>query len=433
MKSSDPLAIPTPSRAIKASVSLPGSKSYTNRALPIAALARGTSTLFGALDSDDTRYMVDALETLGFDVHPDWAAETIEIEGSDGSIPALSADLYLGNSGTSMRFLTAMVALGHGVFRLDGTARMRQRPLSPLIDGLRSIGVDVQSESGTGCPPVRVRANGLPGGTITMPGHLSSQYFSAVAMVLPYAMSAMVIEVAGDLVSKPYLEMTASTMREFGVNLHHDDFKSFWVAPGQTYVGRSYDIEPDASAASYFFALAAVTGGEITVARLPFTSRQGDVRFVDILERMGCVVQRATDSITVCGPEQLRGIDVDMNAISDTVQTLAAIAPFADSPVHIRNVGHIRLKETDRLAAVVTELRRMGVVVEEHADALTIYPTTPRAATIRTYDDHRMAMSFAIAGARVPGVQIADPECVAKTVPGFWGLLFPVLGHSAPD
>jgi 3-phosphoshikimate 1-carboxyvinyltransferase len=265
-----------------------------------------------------------------------------------------------------------------------------------------------------------------------MRGDVSSQYFSAAAMVMPYAMRPLQLGVDGEMVSRPYLDMTASTMRAFGVELHNSAYRGFFVEPGQRYHGCSYAIEPDASAASYFFALAAVTGGRVTVEHLPPTSVQGDVRFVDVLERMGCRVERGTTDVTVEGPSRLRGVDVDMNTISDTVQTLAAIAPFASSPVTIRNVRHIRYKETDRLAAIATELRRLGVPVEESEDGIEIHPAAPRPRTVRTYDDHRMAMSFAILGARAPGIRIADPGCVAKTIPAFWELLFPLLGHAPP-
>jgi 3-phosphoshikimate 1-carboxyvinyltransferase len=423
----DPLEIPLVTRPVEARVSLPGSKSYTNRALPIAALASGTSQLRGVLDSDDTRYMVAALQQLGLTLEADWATQEILLHGCAGNLPQTGADLFVGNSGTSMRFLTALACVGHATVTLDGTPRMRQRPLAPLIDGLRSLGVDIAAVHGNGCPPVRVRANGLPGGTLRMPGNLSSQYFSAVAMVLPHARERLEVEVEGDLVSKPYLDMTAATMDAFGVPLYHDEYRRIWVEPDRQYTGRTYDIEPDASAASYFFALAAVSGGSITVERLPSTSRQGDLQFIDVLQRMGCTVVRGTDAITVHGGPTLHGVSVDMNAISDTVQTLAAIAPFATGPVHVHNVSHIRLKETDRLAAVARELRRLGIRVEEAEDALTIHPGQPRPAVVETYDDHRMAMSFAITGTRTPGLRIADPGCVAKTVPGFWDLLFPLL------
>lgn len=423
----DPLDVPVATGPVSGRVTLPGSKSYTNRALPIAALADGVSTIRGALESDDTRYMAAALSRLGIAVAPDWDASTIRVSGQGGHLRAQRAELFLGNSGTSMRFLTALATLTRGDVRLDGTARMRERPLAPLIDGLAELGVDIRSESDNGCPPVIVRSSGLPGGTIRMRGDVSSQYFSAVAMVLPYAQEPLEIRVDGELVSKPYIEMTAEAMAAFGVELHHDNYRRLWVEPGQRYRARHYVVEPDASAASYFFALAAVTGGTITVEHLPPTSHQGDLAFVDVLESMGCLVERTLDDITVTGPTQLAGIEIDMNAISDTVQTLAAIAPFASGQVVIRNVRHIRDKETDRIAAMATELRRMGVDVDEVDDGLTIRPSAPQPATIQTYEDHRMAMSFAIAATRVPGTSIADPGCVAKTVPGFWSLLMPLL------
>jgi 3-phosphoshikimate 1-carboxyvinyltransferase len=427
----DPLSVPLAAGPVVGRVARPGSKSYTNRALPIAALARGESQLLGALDSDDTRYMVAALQTLGVPIEADWQSGQLRVSGQDGRLARTRAELFLGNSGTSMRFLTALVTLGQGVYRLDGSRRMRERPLGPLVDGLRNLGVDIRSETGNGCPPIVVRAAGLPGGHVTMRGDVSSQYFSAVAMVLPYAQAPLEIEVAGDLVSKPYLDMTARAMQDFGVTLRHENYHRVWVDVGQRFQGHTYAIEPDASAASYFFALAAVAGGEISVQRLPPTSLQGDLRFVDVLEQMGCSVTRGADAVTVVGPDQLRGVDVDMNDISDTVQTLAAIAPFADSTVTLRNVAQIRHKETDRLAACATELRRLGVSVEELPDGLVIQPAQPQPAVVQTYDDHRMAMSFAITATRSPGVRIADPACVAKTVPSFWSLLFPLLGRAA--
>lgn len=428
----DPLTVPLARGPVTGSVSLPGSKSISNRVLPMAALARGRSVLDGVLDSDDTRHMLVALQALGFDAQADWATARVTIDGRGGAIPAPSADVFLGNSGTSVRFLTALVALGTGDFRIDGTERMRQRPLAPLVDGLRALGVALTDEGTPGNPPLVVHAQGLPGGTIRMRGDLSSQYFSALAMVAPYATTRLTVEVEGTLVSQPYLDMTAATMRDFGVALERDGYERFWTEPNQAYAARDYLIEPDASAASYFFALAAVTGGSITVERLGRTSIQGDMAFIDVLTRMGCSVTQTDTTTTVTGPQTLRGIDIDMNAISDTVQTLAAIAPFADGPVTMRNVEHIRGKETDRLSACTTELRRLGVTVEERADGLTITPGTPQPATIQTYDDHRMAMSFALTGVRAEGIQIADPACVAKTVPTFWSLLFPLLGVPAP-
>ncbi len=422
----DPLPVPRAKGPVNARVVLPGSKSYTNRVLPIAALAGGTSTIRGVLDSDDTRFMVEALIALGFEVDADWEHETVRVVGGGGAIPTTTADLFLGNSGTSIRFLTALCALGHGTYTLDGVDRMRERPIGPLVEGLRQLGTEIDYLGQPGHPPIRLRANGIPGGTVTMAGNLSSQYFTALAMIAPYAATQLEIVVDGELVSKPYLDITASAMRAFGVELRSDGYQHFNVTAGEHYAATDYQVEPDASSASYFFALAATTGGEITVAGLAPDSAQGDLRFVDVLEEMGCKVTRNSE-VSVQGPEVLRGVDVDMHDISDTAMTLAAIAPLASSPTTIRNVANIRLKETDRIRAVATELRRMTIEVEELEDGLVIEPGSPRAATIQTYDDHRIAMAFGILAAKTGSISISDPGCVSKTVPNFWQILLPLL------
>ncbi|HEX3721997.1 MAG TPA: 3-phosphoshikimate 1-carboxyvinyltransferase, partial [Nitrolancea sp.] len=328
--------------------------------------------------------------------------------------------LFVGNSGTTARFITALLALGHGSYRVDGVERMRLRPIAPLIDALRQLGVEASSLNDDGCPPVQVVSRGLTGGVARLAGDTSSQYFSALLMVGPLTQTGLEIEVEGDLVSKPYIDMTAATMRAFGAQMENEGYHRFFVPGGQNYHAIDYGVEPDASAASYFFALAAATGGHVRVLNLGTSSGQGDARFVDVLEQMGCVVKREEHALEVQGPAQLRGIDVDMNAISDTVQTLAAIAPIADSAVTIRNVGHIRHKETDRISALVTELRRLGVDVVERDDGLTIHPARLKPTVVETYDDHRMAMSFAILGCAVDGITIRDPGCVAKTFPDFF-------------
>ncbi len=414
-------------RPVDGVVVIPGSKSITNRALPIAALARGESTLTGALFSDDTRYMAGALNQLGIRVESDEASNAFSVTGGDGTFPAASADLFIGNSGTTVRFLTAVLALGHGAFRIDGIPRMRKRPIQPLITALNELGSRVSSEAGTGCPPVRVIADGLPGGSVTVPGDQSSQYFSALLLAAPYARAGVEILVEGDLVSKPYMPMTASVMNAFGVEVELDQigWKRFAVVPGQHYTGRAYQIEPDASNASYFFAAAAVTGGRVRVAGLGRHSTQGDLNFVRVLEAMGATVTVADDHTEVVGPPNgaLRGVDLDLNAISDTAQTLAAIAPFASGPTTFRGVEHARLKETDRVAALATELRKLGQQVEERSDGLTIVPQPITPADIDTYDDHRMAMSFGVATLRAPGIRILDPGCTAKTFPDFFDRL----------
>lgn len=419
-----------PSGPTRGSIRPPGSKSLTNRALICAALAEGASRLTGALDSDDTRVMVEALRTLGIAAEHDRAARTIEVAGCGGNIPGNQADLFIGNSGTSVRFLAAMLTLGQGTYRLDGTARMRERPIGDLLEGLRQLGADVASEQGTGCPPVVIRAAGLPGGTARVRGDVSSQFLSGLLMAAPYARDGVELLVDGTLVSQPYVHMTLAVMRAFGIGVEAGDLSRFSIAPGRKYQGRAYAIEPDASAASYFFGAAAVTGGRITVEGLSRDSLQGDVAFVDVLSRMGCRVEFAADAITVAGGP-LVGIDVDMNPISDTVQTLGAVALFAQGPTTIRGVGHIRHKETDRIGALATELRKLGAEVEEFDDGLRIDPgQSLHGARLATYDDHRMAMSLSLAGLRIPNVVILDPGCTAKTYPEYFSDLDRVTAGS---
>lgn len=399
----------------------------TNRALIVAALAEGQSTLTGALDSEDTRVMLDSLSRLGIKVQHDPETATIYLVGCKGRVKAASADLFIANSGTSLRFLTALVATGRGTYRLDGTPRMRQRPVADLLQALNGLGSDARSELGTGCPPVVVKADGLDGGFAFVKGDVSSQFLSGLLMALPHAKGPTTVEVEGTLVSRPYVEMTISVMEAFGVQAVNRNARRFNVEPGR-YQGRPYRIEPDASAASYFFAAAAITGGRVTVEGLGSGSIQGDLKFIDVLEHMGCAVERGRDATTVVGGP-LRGVDVDMNAISDTVMTLAAVALFAPGMTRIRNVGHIRHKETDRLAAVATELRKLGATVDEQADDLIIFPPeTITPAKIATYDDHRMAMAFALVGLKAERVTVLDPGCVAKTYPGFWDDLTKLSG-----
>ncbi len=414
---------------VRGSIRPPGSKSLTNRALITAALASGTTKLTGVLASDDTRVMVESLNRLGIPVAHDVENCTMEVAGCGGKPPAEKADLWLENSGTSIRFLTAFCALGNGEYRLDGNERMRERPISHLVESLNLFGVDVECELETSCPPVRMMAKGFSGGRTSIAGDISSQYLSALLMAAPCASNSVDIEVTGDLVSKPYIDMTMGVMAQFGATVLCPDPHRFSIAP-QEYKATNYDIEPDASAASYFFAAAAITGGEVTVEGLTSYALQGDVHFVEALEKMGCEVDYGDDSITVRGG-QLTGVDIDMNAISDTAQTLAVVALFAEGPTRIRNVGHMRHKETDRVAAVVTEIRRMGVEAEEHDDGLTITPGQIQAATIETYDDHRMAMSFALAGLRTEGIRIADPSCTGKTYPHFFSDLEKLCGTNS--
>jgi 3-phosphoshikimate 1-carboxyvinyltransferase len=408
-------------------VRVPGSKSITNRALVLAALASRSrpTTLTGCLRSEDTEVMVTALQKLGYSVEPSWDAAEPAIRvfrGDRPLVPADSAELFVANSGTSMRFLTALVCLGRGRFRLDGVPRMRERPIADLLDALGQLGVRVRSEADNGCPPVIVEADSLPGGSARIKGDVSSQFLSALLMAAPFARGEIRVEVDGPLVSRPYVEMTLRMMHQWHLRVAESAEGTFVVPGGQPPDGLradAYSIEPDASAASYFFAAAAITGGLVCVPGLAMHALQGDVRFVDVLERMGCRVERADDSLAVAGGP-LRGIDVGMSDISDTVMTLAAVACFADGPTAIRNVAHIRHKETDRLTALAAELRRLGAGVDEQADGLTITPRPLHGAEVQTYDDHRMAMSLALVGLRVPGVVVTNPACVAKTYPDFF-------------
>ncbi|MCY4436951.1 MAG: 3-phosphoshikimate 1-carboxyvinyltransferase [Chloroflexi bacterium] len=408
---------------VNATVTLPGSKSYTNRALILAALADGTSTLRQALFSDDTVYMADALRQLGIPVWANESDSTFVVEGKGGSIPASEADLFVGLSGTSARFLTAFAALGHGRYGVDGVPRMRERPMQPLLDSILQLGGRIRSQTGNGCLPIAIDGRGLRGGSASMAGDQSSQYFSALLMVAPYMADGLDLAVNGRLVHGQYVTMSMKSMAEFGVAATHEGEQRFRVAPGQHYQARTYDIEPDASAASYFFAAAALSGGTVRVENLGADSAQGDLDFVDVLAAMGCEVEKSADYVSVTGPSNLQGVDVDMGSLSDTFMTLAALAPFADGPTVIRGIAHTRLQETDRVHATAQELHKLGVAVEEFDDGLRIKPGAVHGATIDPHDDHRIAMSFALVGLRQPGVIIGNPECVAKTFPDYFDCL----------
>jgi len=400
----------------------PGSKSYTNRALVLAALADGKSTLSGALFSDDTLHMANGLRALGFGVVGDAAARRFESTGRGGIVPAERASVFVGNSGTTARFLLPVMALGRGTYELDGNSAMQKRPMQPLLDAMAALGAEATSVRGNGCPPIHIDAAGLEGGSARMPGGVSSQYFSALLMVAPCTRRGVTLEVDGQLVSKPYLDVTAQAMQAFGVTFERDDFRKFDVKPS-VYRATHYAVEPDASAASYFFAAAAVTRGRVVVPGLGSRSLQGDLAFVRLLERMGCRVRQTETETEVEGSAELRGIEADMSNLSDTAQTLAAVAPFASGPTRVTGIGFIRRKETNRVAAVVTELRRLGIRADEEPDGFVVHPGAPKPARIETYDDHRMAMSFAVIGLASPGIEILDPGCVSKTFPDFFETL----------
>jgi 3-phosphoshikimate 1-carboxyvinyltransferase len=420
----DKLAIEPLQKPPQTTVRVPGSKSITNRALVLAALTGSSGCdceLRGALRSEDTEVMAGALQHLGFRVDADWSAGLVQIGHEEhwDRIPAHAADLFVANSGTTMRFLTAMVSLGHGRYRLDGVQRMRERPIEDLLAALRQLGVKAHSERNNGCPPVVVEADGLRGGHVRIKGNISSQFLSGLLMAGPAAAADVTIEVEGEVVSYPYVAMTLRMMQQWGLQVETKCGARFRIPGSQQSGLLRYDVESDASAASYLWAAAAINGGKVQVADLTMRSIQGDVRFVECLDEMGCHIVLGESSITVYGAP-LRGIDCDMNDISDTVMTLAAVACFADGPTTIRNVAHIRHKETDRLTALATELRRVGAEVDEFADGLTITPRPLHGAEIETYNDHRMAMSMALIGLKVPGIVIKNPGCVAKTYPDFF-------------
>ncbi len=437
---SDSIAI-QPIAPFRATITPPGSKSLTNRALLLAALAEGKSTLTGVLFADDSRRMLEALTALGFDVHVFEPAATVTIIGQGGHIPAKQAALNLGNAGTAYRFLTAALCLGEGVYTLDGIERMRQRPVGQLVDGLKKLGAGIRYLMAENCPPLEITATGaLTGGQLTMPPTLSSQYISALLQIAPCCRTGLTLRFDGAVTSRPYVEMTLGLMARFGVRAQVDaNFTTITLAPSK-YKAADYAIEPDASNASYFLAAAAVIpGSTCTIEGLGRRSLQGDVGFADVLHLMGADLIYGGDFITIKSPPRgapLRGIDVDLNHMPDMAQTLAVAALFALGPTTIRNVGNLRVKETDRLAALKNELTKLGAQVEIEDDDLTITPPaegtqgklTP--AAIDTYDDHRMAMSFAIAGLRSGGVVINDPKCVNKTFPEYFAYL-ERLRHSA--
>ncbi len=385
-----------------------------------AALASTPSTLLGALKSNDTLVMLRALKQLGVNIAEEWSENRIVIQGAGGDFPILRATLEVENSGTTIRFLTAALAFAGGQYRLQGVDRMHQRPIGALVDALNNLGANVSALSPGGCPPVVIASDRIIGGTTQIKGSVSSQYLSGLIMASPLAEKQVVIELDGPLVSRPYIEMTCQVMERFGVSpLINDAFTRFEMSPDQHYCGTPIAIEPDATAASYFWATAAICGGSATVNGLGSNTLQGDVKFVNCLQRMGCQISLQKNCITVTGPAT-HGIDVDMSDISDTVQTLAAVALFVDGTTTIRGVAHNRVKETDRIGNLAIELRKFGAAVDEHADGLSVTPGTLKPATIQTYDDHRMAMSLALVGLKLPGVILMDPGCVAKTYPNFF-------------
>ncbi|MEO6197442.1 MAG: 3-phosphoshikimate 1-carboxyvinyltransferase [Dehalococcoidia bacterium] len=403
-----------------ATVTPPGSKSLTNRALILAALADGASHITNILVAEDTRVMLDGLQQLGFTIETDRASVTVH--GLGGKIPASRADLSCGNSGTTIRFLTALCALGNGEFRLDGDARMRQRPIGPLVDLLTPLGAQITYEISPGRPPITVHASGLTGGEASFSSKQSSQFLSAALMAAPCARGPVTINLTEEPTSWPYVQMTIELMARFGIGIEPaaGALRTLRTTP-EPYHPADYTVGPDASAATYFLAAAAISpGARVTISGLGSGSLQGDAAFASVLARMGAIVDSSTGAITVTG-DTLNGIDVDMADMPDAAMTLAAVSLFASGTTTIRGLHTLPLKETDRLAALQAELSKLGASVDATSDTLRIIPPdTIKPAEVETYGDHRMAMSFAVVGTRVAGITVRDPNCVAKTYPGFW-------------
>ncbi|EMI56459.1 3-phosphoshikimate 1-carboxyvinyltransferase [Rhodopirellula sallentina] len=429
----------------------PGSKSLTNRALICAAFASGTSRLSGTLVSEDTEVMIESLAKIGVSIKPVDGGRTLVVEGVGGVVSddarkissETPVEMFIANSGTTVRFLTAALSAFGGKYRLSGIDRMHERPIGDLVDAIApALDGSIAATSEGKCPPVDIDSKGWTGQPMRVGGGVSSQYLSGLMMAGPIASKPIRIEIVGEMVSIPYVRMTARLMESFGgVTGWEFDGDEPWsglrcVNVEGSYQGCEFDVEPDASAASYFWAAAAISGGRVRVEGLTENATQGDVRFARVLEQMGCQYSSDENGITIQGGP-LSGIDVEMGEISDTVQTLAVVALFADGPTRVRGVAHNRFKETDRIGNLAIELRKLGARVDEHDDGLTIHPLSDPArlsvggpVVMETYNDHRMAMSFALLGLRLPGIEILNPACTRKTYPDFWADLQTLTGRS---
>lgn len=412
-----------PLSGMNTAVRIPGSKSISHRAIIAASLASGESLIQSFLECEDTIHTANALQELGVEISI--KAETLRVIGREGRLrhDSRRKRLYLGNSGTSLRLLLSVVALGRGEFVLTGTGRMLERPIGPLVRALRQLGIDAFCVEKNDCPPVSIRTNGIRGGRVSIAGDQSSQFISSILLCAPYAENDVEIVVTGEMVSRPYVDITIDVMEQLGVRVDREEYRYFRVPHGQRYRSGEFTIQGDVSSASYFWAASAVTGGTITTENIhPYTTRQGDIRFLEILERMGCFVEKKSDRVVVHG-RTLSPIEADMNTMPDMVPTLAAVALFAEGKTTIRNVSHLRFKESDRLHAVALEWSRLGGRVEGIDDGLIIHGGRPLSGTIvDPHNDHRLAMSLAVVGLRVPGITIQNKKCVNKSFPGFWEL-----------
>ncbi|WP_086983992.1 3-phosphoshikimate 1-carboxyvinyltransferase [Vibrio aphrogenes] len=407
---------------ISGDINLPGSKSVSNRALLLAALSKGTTRLTNLLDSDDIRHMLNALTQLGVKYSLSEDKSVCEVEGLGGTFQSLQPlELFLGNAGTAMRPLAAALCLGQGEFVLTGEPRMKERPIGHLVDALRSAGADITYLENEHYPPLKIVGTGLTSGEVTIDGSISSQFLTAFLMAAPFASGDITIHIEGDLVSKPYIDITLDIMAKFGVKVINHDYQTFVIPTGQQYLSPGqYLVEGDASSASYFLAAAAIKGGEIKVTGIGKNSIQGDIQFAYALEKMGAEIEWGDDYV-LCRKGKLNAIDMDFNHIPDAAMTIATTALFAQGTTSIRNVYNWRVKETDRLAAMATELRKVGALVEEGEDYITITPPQQlNHAEIDTYDDHRMAMCFSLVALSDTPVTINDPNCTSKTFPGYF-------------
>lgn len=417
-------------------VRVPGSKSITNRSLLLAMLADGESTLRGVLFSDDSRHFLQCVQDLGFETTVDEDTCVVTVKGLCGKIPCPEASLNVGSAGTAARFLTAALGVSEGIFHMDASEQMRRRPMAPLLSSLGELGCEVACEGADGHFPFTLTAHGFGQDHISIDIGHSSQFLSALLIASTLSSEDFTIHVEGTH-GMAYIEMTQKMMEQFGVCVERPAADQFRICAGQQYTALDYQIEPDVSAACYFYAMAPLLGIPVCVKHVHFESLQGDVEFLHILEKMGCTAQETENGVLLLPPTEqtdagagvpcFHGITVDMSSCSDQAITLAAIAPFADSPTCITGIGHIRFQESDRIHAICTELTRMGIRCEEAQDSITIYPGMPKPCTVETYDDHRMAMGFALTGLRAEGIVIDDPECCRKTFENYFEVLEQVI------
>ncbi len=401
-------------------IEVPGSKSYTHRILIAAALSDGVCNIINCLKSEDTLLTLNALKQLG--VRIDEYEEKLVVHGTKGILASCNDPIYLANSGTSMRLLSGIAAIGNGVYTLTGTKRMAERPIQDLLDGLNQMGVEAFAVNANGCPPIKIKGGKIDGGHIALNCSISSQYLSSLLLMAPYTNKNLEITVTKGPVSKPYIDMTVDIMTKLGVKVTRSEYSSFNISGNQIYKADNYYVEPDCSQAGYFWAAAAITGAKIKVKGITKKSSQGDVGFADVLKEMGCKVFYENDGISVCGNNKLSAIEVDMSNMPDIVPTLAVVAAFAKGTTIIKNVAHLREKECDRLSSVATELLKMGIEANTTENGLVIKGGKPVGTEIDTYNDHRIAMSFAVAGLVVPGIKIKDEKCVEKSFPKFWNV-----------